>query len=97
LKSVERSGTILVFAATDKGAEIPISINDIFWRNEVTIMSSYAGSPQDHIEALKLIRSKKINVYDMITHRLGLAEIQEGFRLVGEARESIKVILEPGR
>jgi len=33
----------------------------------------------------------------MITHRLGLAETQEGFRLVAEARESIKVIIEPQR
>jgi L-iditol 2-dehydrogenase len=31
----------------------------------------------------------------MITHRLPLAETQEGFRLVAEGRESIKVIIKP--
>lgn len=95
LKSIERGGTILFFAATDKGVRIPISINDLFWRNEITLMSSYAGSPKDHAEALKLISSKKINVRDMITHRLRLQETGKGFKLVAEAKDSIKVIIEP--
>lgn len=95
LESVERGGTILFFAATEKDLTIPLSINNIFWRNEITLTSSYAGSPQEHIEALNLITSGKINVKDMITHRLPLEKIQEGFRLVAEARDSIKVIIEP--
>jgi L-iditol 2-dehydrogenase len=33
----------------------------------------------------------------MITHRLGLAETGLGFRLVAEAQDSIKVIIEPQR
>jgi hypothetical protein len=33
----------------------------------------------------------------MITHRLPLAETGTGFRLVAEARECIKVIVEPQR
>lgn len=97
LKSIERGGTALIFAATDKDVTILVSMNDLFWRNEITIMSSYAGSPQDHIEALEKIASKKINVRDMITHRLSLAESGKGFKLVLEAGDSIKVIIEPQR
>jgi L-iditol 2-dehydrogenase len=33
----------------------------------------------------------------MITHRLTLAETGIGFQLVAEAKESIKVIIEPHR
>lgn len=95
LKSVDRGGTILFFAATDKGVTIPLSVNELFWRNEVTLTSSYAGSPKDHIEALNLISTKKINVADMITHRLSLKDTVSGFKLVAEAKESIKVIIEP--
>ena len=97
LKSVERGGTVLIFAAAGKDEKMPVPINDIFWRNEVTITSSYAGSPDDHREALKKIASRKMNVYDMITHRLGLGETGLGFKLVAEANESIKVIIEPQR
>ncbi|MDD5423188.1 MAG: zinc-dependent dehydrogenase, partial [Candidatus Omnitrophica bacterium] len=81
LKSVERGGTILIFAATGKGVTIPLSVNDLFWRNEVTVTSSYAGSPDDHREALKKIASKKVKVCDMITHRFGLEDAVKGFRL----------------
>jgi L-iditol 2-dehydrogenase len=95
LTSVERGGTVLVFAAAPKDALLPVSINDIFWRNEITVMSSYAGSPKDHMEAINRISSRKINVRDMITHRLGLNETGKGFKLVAEARESVKVIIEP--
>ncbi|MCX5702606.1 MAG: alcohol dehydrogenase catalytic domain-containing protein, partial [Candidatus Omnitrophica bacterium] len=73
LESVERAGTVLFFAATDKEITIPLSINKLFWRNERKLISSYAASPKDHIEALELISSKKIAVNDMITHRLNLS------------------------
>jgi L-iditol 2-dehydrogenase len=45
--------------------------------------------------AMELIRQKKVNVRDMITHRFPLAETLKGFRLVEEAGESLKVIIEP--
>jgi L-iditol 2-dehydrogenase len=94
-KSVERGGTIMIFAAAEKGEKVPLPVNDIFWRNEVSIMSSYAGSPEDHKEALEKIASKKINVCDMITHRLALKETGAGFKLVAGAGDSIKVIVRP--
>lgn len=95
LRSVERGGAVLIFAASDKDALIPVPTNEIFWRNEVTVLSSYAGSPADHMEALGKIDSKKVIVRDMITHRFGLADAVKGFKLVSEAREAIKVIIEP--
>jgi L-iditol 2-dehydrogenase len=95
LKSVRRGGTVLFFAATGKGVSVPLSVNDTFWRTEVTLTSSYAGSPEDHAEALKAIASKRVKVREMITHRLPLAETGKGFQLVAEAKESLKVIIEP--
>jgi len=97
LESVERAGTILFFAPTDKNVTIPVSINSLFWRNEKRLVSSYAGSPQDHRAALELIRSGKVRLKEMITHRLSLSETGEGFKLVAQAQESIKVIIYPQR
>jgi L-iditol 2-dehydrogenase len=94
-KSVDRGGTVLLFAATDKGVTVPLSINELFWRNELTLTSSYAGSPEDHRQALELIASRKIDVARMITHRLPLKDAGLGFQLVAEAGESLKVIIEP--
>jgi len=97
LQSVERGGTVLFFAPTDPGITIPISINELFWRNDITLTTSYAGSPADYQAALELIRSATVPVRRMITHRLSLAEIGTGFQLVADARDSVKVIIEPQR
>ena len=94
LKSVDRGGTILFFASTDPGAELTIPVNE-FWRNEIKLMPSYGNSPTDAAEAIELIRTGRIPVRKMITHRLGLQETGLGFRLVAEAGESIKIIIEP--
>lgn len=95
LKTVERGGTILLFAPTMEGVTIPLSVNDLFWRRDVTLTTAYGGSPADCVHALELIRGRRIPVADMITHHFGLADIAEGFRLVEQADKSIKVIIQP--
>jgi L-iditol 2-dehydrogenase len=94
LRCVDRAGTILYFAPTKSGIDIPIPFNH-FWSNQIVLTTSYAASPADIATAIELIRTSRVNVHDMITHRLSLAEAALGFRLVAEAKESIKVIIEP--
>jgi L-iditol 2-dehydrogenase len=95
LKVIGRGGTILLFAPTPAEGEIPLSINDVFWRRDVTLTTTYAASPADCAEALDLISRQRIIVDDMITHRFGLADTGEGFRLVAEGTGSLKVIIRP--
>ncbi len=95
LKSVERGGTVLIFTAAAKDSFLPVTTNEIFWRTEVSVLSSYAASPNDLKEALRLIAQKKVKVKDMITHRLSLEQIQKGFDLVVRPDYSIKVIIQP--
>ena len=95
LRSVARGGTVLLFSAAEKDSHLPVNTNDIFWRSEVSILSSYAAAPEDLKQALDLIAKKKVNVRDMITHRLPLTDIQKGFDLVVKPQHSMKVIIEP--
>ncbi len=95
LESLERGGTAMLFAPTDPGVTFPVSITDFFFRNDVTLTTSYAADQADHETALELIRVGAVPVREMITHRFGLDGTQEGFRLVAEGKESIKVIIEP--
>lgn len=62
----------------------------------MTLTHSYAGPPADMRVALELIASRRVDVARMITHRLPLAAIGEGFRLF-VAGEALKVIVEPQR
>ncbi len=95
LASVARSGTVLFFATTRPEVSIPLAINKFFWRNEVTLTSSYAGGPRDLRAALELIRAGRLPVVETITHRLSLVETGRGFDLVANPQESLKVIIEP--
>jgi L-iditol 2-dehydrogenase len=94
IKSVDRGGTLLFFAPTAAGVDVPIPLFD-FWRDEIRVVTSYAGSGQDLLESVDLIRTRQVRVGDMITHRLPLAEAGAGFQLMANGRDSIKVILDP--
>lgn len=96
LDCVDNGGTVLFFAVPDPSVKLPVPINQ-FWRNEITMQTSYGAAPNDLEDSLQVLSTKKLNVKDMITHRLGLSEAQEGFRLMAEAGQSLKVILEPNR
>jgi L-iditol 2-dehydrogenase len=91
-KCIDRKGIILFFAVPKEEIRIPSAD---FWRDEITVTSTYGAAPDDLREALNLIKDKKIDVKPMITHRLPLTEIQEGFRIVSAAKGSLKVVLVP--
>jgi len=89
---IDRKGIIMLFAIPNKNILIPV---EEFWRNELALVSSYGAAPVDLEEALELIKDGKINVKDMITDRVRLEDIQRGFKIAGEARDSLKVIVVP--
>jgi L-iditol 2-dehydrogenase len=91
---VESGGTILFFAVPDPTVNLSVPINQ-FWRNEITMRTSYGAAPNDLEDSMKVLTTGQLNIKDMITHRLSLREAQEGFRLMAEAGQSLKVILQP--
>jgi L-iditol 2-dehydrogenase len=91
---VERAGTVVFFTVPGPEQDIIPPINN-FWTQGISILTSYFCGPDDQSESLELIASGTINVDDMITHTIGLQDIEEGFRLVTDAQESIKVIIRP--
>ena len=95
LASVDRGGTVLCFATTDPGVELPVPLNE-FWRNDVTLKPSYGNSPHDAMVAMDLIAARRVPVADMITHRLPLAETPRGFQLMSTpGGEHLKVVILP--
>ncbi len=97
LGCVERGGTILCFATANPGEDLRVPLND-FWRNEIKLMPSYGNAPIDAMEAAELIRSKRVDVETLLSHKIPLAEIQEGFDMTQsgvdkEGNPSLKVIV----
>ena len=95
MDSVDRGGTVLFFAPTEPGVNISVSVNDMFFRNDATFTTTYAASPGDLSTALEMISSGRVQVGQMISHRLGLEEAGLGFQLTAEAQSSLKVIIQP--
>jgi L-iditol 2-dehydrogenase len=92
LGSVDRGGTVLFFAPTEPGVDLPVPVNE-FWRNGITLMPSYGNSPYDAMVSIELLRTGRLPVNKLITHRLKLEEAGAGFKLVADAKESMKVII----
>jgi len=96
LQSVDRGGTVLCFAPLEPGLNFVFPFFD-FWNDGISLLSTYGGSPFDITTAIELIRAQRLPFREMITHRLPLKETGLGFQLVAEAKDSIKVIIEPHR
>ncbi len=96
LECVGPGCTIIFFAVPKPGINIEIPIND-YWRNEVTLMTSYGAAPEDLDEAYQWIKSKKIEVVDLISHRFPLTKAGEAFKVVCKADNSMKVVIEPDK
>jgi L-iditol 2-dehydrogenase len=96
LECVDKGGTILFFAVPDPTVKIPMPITE-FWRNEVTLKTSYGAAPNDLEESLTLLAQRKLNIRDMITHRFGIQQTAEGFKLMAKSGQSLKIIIEPNR
>ncbi len=96
LKSVGAGGKVLFFAVPGPGVNLEVPIND-YWRNEITITTSYGAAPEDLQESYVWILSKKIKVLELITHRFPLSQVGDAFKVVCEAKKSLKVVLEPNK
>lgn len=96
LECVDRGGVVLFYAPGGPDFNLSLPFND-FWKNGVTLTTTYGAAPVDIKEAIELLAAGKIPVEKMITHRLPLEDTQKGFQLVADGSESIKVIIEPQR
>lgn len=94
LACLESGATYVFFAPPPPAEPLAMPMSDL-WRREVTIRTAYGASPADLTTALDLIASRRVEVADLITHRLPLDEIERGFALVAEADASLKVLIEP--
>jgi len=94
IECVKPGGKILWFAMTAPGVDVPIPFFEL-WNKQVTTHSTYAAEGKDLTDAIELLSTGKIKIEDMITHKLPMDETAKGFKLAANAKDSIKVIIEP--
>tara|TARA_B100000029_G_C17601258_1_gene965836 strand:- start:456 stop:1508 length:1053 start_codon:yes stop_codon:yes gene_type:complete len=93
-KYVDKRGSILFFAVPSTDIILP---STKLWRNEISLFFSYGAATDDIAATIKLYKERKINFKEMITHQFPLSQISQGFKVVEQAKESIKVVVNPDK
>jgi L-iditol 2-dehydrogenase len=83
--------TVNFFAGTYPAATLEIDPNLIHYR-QIRLTGSHDFTPHHFESALRLIEIGTVQVESMVSHRLPLAEVKEGFDLVA-ARRGFKVMI----
>jgi 2-desacetyl-2-hydroxyethyl bacteriochlorophyllide A dehydrogenase len=82
-------GKLWVFGVAPDNALVQFSPYDIF-RKDLSIIGSFAVNRTFH-ESIMMIRSGKINLKPLVSHRLPIEDFQEGLRLAQEDPHRMKV------
>jgi len=89
---VAPGGRLVIFTPVPPEELWPLPLHDLFFR-EVEIVPTYSAGPEDTREALGAIAGG-LPVESLISHRLGLDQVAEGYRLVAAGR-ALKVVVRP--
>ena len=91
---VREHGFILFFGLPKKNPML-FDFWTFLWQKEATITNSSRGYPPDFTLARDLIASRQIDVGPVLTHTLGIAEVQRAFELAeSRAEGAVKIALE---
>lgn len=93
LKLLGKAGTLNIFASTHPHTEIDIDPNIIHYR-ELVVTGSFSSTKDDLRRAVKLLESGAVKVKDLITHRLPLENVVDGFN-IHLNRKGFKVVIAP--
>ncbi len=92
LSICRKGGKLCVFAPTSPREYLQISPKELFF-SEIQIIPSYSTSHLETRKALELIKTGRLRVKQLITHRFRFADAAKAFKTALENRESLKVIV----
>ena len=87
-----KGGKILLFGVPPK-TNIEFDAFTLFLKG-LTILTSYT-SVRNSLQAIDLLKNKRINVKPLISHRLPLAKFEHGVNLIKNKQENVKKVLIP--
>jgi L-iditol 2-dehydrogenase len=92
---VAPGGTLLLFSPMDPGKHWSFSPSRLYF-HEISITSSYSCGPRETRESLELIASGELEVDDLVSHRIGLADLNDGLARTAAAEgDWLKAIVYP--
>jgi threonine dehydrogenase-like Zn-dependent dehydrogenase len=86
-----RGGTVLWFGVPSAGERTSVEGFEIF-RKGLTLLSSFT-SVRNSFQAVNLLRSGRIDVSALVSHRLPLDQFETGIALIEQGREDVRKVL----
>ncbi len=84
-------GKILLFGVPPAGKDLPLDAFQIF-RKGLTLLSSYT-SVRNSYQAVELLRTERVRVSELISHRLPLEEFEQGIESIRSGRDQVKKVM----
>lgn len=94
ISMVAPGGKVSFFGGLPKDAPFIQCDANIVHYKEVTLYGANGSSPQQNLDALNLIASGKVQVADLITHKVSLDSVQDAIDAVLSG-DAIKVVVNP--
>jgi len=91
-----KGGAVSLFASLPKGASDITLDSRVIHYGELRVVGASDSRPEHVASAVRMMADGKIAWERLITHRLPLAEIHAGLKLMQE-KQSLKVLMYPGR
>jgi len=95
IKMLRPGGTLLLYGGDGViSPEFKLTIPEIYQMcPEITITSIYSASHIETEMALELMRWKRVNFKELVTHRFRLEKISDAFKLARERKKSLKTVI----
>ena len=92
LQCTAPGGTAVLFTPAGPGEHLTIDPNYLYFR-DINIVTSYSCGPDDTKKSLELILEGAVTAQKLVTHRFSIDETERAYRLVADAKESLKVLI----
>lgn len=92
IEAVASGGTVVLFTPAKPDEMLTIDPNYVYFR-DINIVASYSCGPDDTKKALNFIDKGIITAAKLVTHRFGIEETENAYRLTVEAKDSLKCVI----
>jgi threonine dehydrogenase-like Zn-dependent dehydrogenase len=89
---VKQNGKVVEVAVFEKSCELDLNI---VMRKGIHLIGSWGWVPLEFLDALTLMKTGKVDRKPLITHTFPLAEAKQAYETQLNAREAIKVVINP--
>jgi L-iditol 2-dehydrogenase len=92
MKCAAPGATVLMFTPTGPGEALTLEMNGLYFR-DISIITSYSCGPTDTADAMDILRSGRIRAEQLVTHRFGIEDTPEAFRITAAGGNSLKCMI----